>query len=47
MDSTINTPATIAANQLNGIVKIKPYEVAEFITIDFTATDTITLSVEE
>lgn len=46
MDSTINTPETIAANQLNGIVKIKPQEVAEFINIDFTITDTIDVAIE-
>ena len=46
MDSTINTPATIAANQLNGIVRLKPQEVAEFITIDLTITDTISVEVE-
>lgn len=47
MDSTINTEATIAANQLNGIIRIKPQEVAEFINIDLTITDTITVSVAE
>lgn len=47
MDSTINTEATIAENQLNGIVKVKPSEVAEFITIDFTVTDTISYEIEE
>ena len=46
MDSTINTEATIAANQLNGIIRIKPQEVAEFINIDFTITDTIQVTVE-
>lgn len=46
MDSTINTEATIAKNELNGIIKIKPNEVAEFITIDLTVTDTITVTVE-
>lgn len=46
MDSTINTEATIAKNELNGIIKIKPLEVAEFITIDLTVTDTITVTVE-
>ena len=46
MDSTINTEATIAANQLNGIIRIKPQEVAEFINIDLTITDTIEVSVE-
>ena len=45
MDSTINTEQTVAANQLNGIIKIKPQEVAEFINIDLTITDTITVSV--
>jgi hypothetical protein len=47
MDDSINTPETIAANQLNGIIKIKPQEVAEFINIDFTITDTVAVSVEE
>lgn len=47
MDSSVNTPETIAANQLNGIVKIKPQEVAEFINIDFLITDTVSVSVEE
>lgn len=46
MDDTINTETTIAANQLNGIIRIKPQEVAEFINIDFTITDTIAVSVE-
>lgn len=46
MDSSINTDTTIAANQLNGIIKIKPQEVAEFINIDFTITDTIEVTVE-
>lgn len=46
MDSTINTEATIAANQLNGIIRIKPQEVAEFINIDLTITDTIEVTVE-
>lgn len=47
MDSTINTPETIAKNQLNGIIRIKPTEVAEYITIDFTIADTINVVVEE
>lgn len=46
MDETINTDITIAANQLNGIVRLKPQEVAEFITIDLTITDTINVEVE-
>ena len=46
MDSTINTPQTIAANQLNGIIRIKPQEVAEFVNIDFIITDTIEVTVE-
>lgn len=46
MDSTINTPQTIAANQLNGIIRIKPQEVAEFVNIDFIITDTIEVAVE-
>lgn len=46
MDDTINTPETIAANQLNGIIRIKPQEVAEFINIDFRITDTIEVTVE-
>ena len=46
MDSSINTDATIAANQLNGIIRIKPLEVAEFVNIDLTITDTISVSVE-
>lgn len=47
MDDSINTPQTIAANQLNGIIRIKPQEVAEYINIDFTVTDTIEVTVEE
>lgn len=46
MDASINTEETIAKNELNGIVKIKPQEVAEFITIDFTVTDEIAAVVE-
>ena len=46
MDSSINTAETIANNQLNAIIKIKPTEVAEFITIDLTVTDTIEITVE-
>ena len=46
MDDTINTPETIAANQLNGIVRIKPQEVAEFVNIDFRITDTIEITVK-
>ena len=46
MDDTINTPETIAANQLNGIIRIKPQEVAEFVNIDFRITDTIEVTVE-
>ena len=46
MDDTINTPETIAQNQLNGIVRIKPQEVAEFVNIDFHITDTIEVTVE-
>ena len=46
MDSTINTAQTIAANQLNGIIRIKPQEVAEFVNIDFIITDTIEVTVE-
>lgn len=46
MDNTINTEATIAANQLNGIIRLKPQEVAEFITIDLTVTDSISITVE-
>ena len=45
MDDTINTPETIAQNQLNGIIRIKPQEVAEFINIDFRITDTIEVTV--
>ena len=45
MDDTINTPETIAANQLNGIIRIKPQEVAEYINIDFRITDTIEVTV--
>lgn len=47
MDTTINTAATIANNQLNGIIRLKPQEVAEYINIDLTITDTINVSVEE
>lgn len=47
MDSTINTAETVAKNELNGIIRIRPQEVAEFINIDFTITDTIIVSVEE
>lgn len=46
MDDSINTPETIAANQLNGIIRIKPQEVAEYINIDFHITDTIEVTVE-
>lgn len=46
MDASINTEETIARNELNGIVKIRPQEVAEFITIDFTVTDEISAVVE-
>ena len=46
MDDSINTPETIAANQLNGIIRIKPQEVAEYINIDFRITDTIEVTVE-
>lgn len=45
MDDTINTDATIANNQLNGIVRLKPQEVAEYINIDLTITDVIEVSV--
>lgn len=47
MDTTINTAQTIANNQLNGIIRLKPQEVAEYIDIDLTITDTISVSVEE
>ena len=47
MDDTINTDATIANNQLNGIVRLKPQEVAEYIDIDLTITDVIEVSVTE
>jgi len=47
MDTSINTAVTIAANQLNGIIRIKPQEVAEYINIDLTVTDTIAVEVEE
>ena len=47
VDDTINTEQTIASNQLNAIIRIKPQEVSEFINIDLTLTDTITVSVEE
>ena len=47
MDDTINTDATIANNQLNGIVRLKPQEVAEYIDIDLTITDVIEVSVGE
>ena len=46
MDDTINTDETIAKNQLNGIVRLKPQEVAEYINIDLTITDVIEVSVE-
>lgn len=41
MDSENNTEATIQANQLIGLVRIKPTEVAEFIDIDFVLTSNI------
>lgn len=47
MDTTINTAQTIANNQLNGIIRLKPQEVAEYINIDLTITDTINVSIEE
>jgi phage tail sheath protein FI len=47
MDSSINTSETVARNELNGIIRIKPQEVAEFVNIDLTITDTIEVSVEE
>ena len=47
MDDTINTDETIAKNQLNGIVRLKPQEVAEYINIDLTITDVIEVSVAE
>ena len=47
VDDTINTEQTVASNQLNAIIRIKPQEVSEFINIDLTLTDTITVSVEE
>ena len=46
MDDSINTEATIANNELHGLVKIKPAEVAEYITISFTVTDTINTTVQ-
>ena len=46
MDDTINTDETIAKNQLNGVVRLKPQEVAEYINIDLTITDVIEVSVE-
>ena len=36
-----------ARNQLNGIVRIKPQEVAEYINIDFTITDVIEANINE
>lgn len=47
MDDTINTEETIAKNQLNGIIRLKPQEVAEYIDIDLTITDVIEVSVAE
>lgn len=47
MDDTINTDETIAKNQLNGIIRLKPQEVAEYIDIDLTITDVIEVSVAE
>jgi len=46
MDDTINTDETIAKNQLNGIIRLKPQEVAEYIDIDLVITDVIEISVE-
>lgn len=41
MDDTINSDEDKANNILNGIVRIKPTRVAEFINIDFVITDNI------
>lgn len=41
MDSDNNTEETIRKNQLIGLVRIKPTEVAEFIDIDFVITDEV------
>ena len=41
MDDTINSEDDRANNILNGIVRIKPTRVAEFINIDFIITDNI------
>ena len=41
MDDTINSDEDKANNILNGIVRIKPTRVAEFINIAFVITDNI------
>ena len=46
MDASLNSEETVARNELYGSVRIKPLEVAEFITIDFTVTDEISAVVE-
>lgn len=46
-NSSNNTEDTIAANELHAQVQVKPTEALEYIVIDLTATDTITINVEE
>ena len=46
-NSSNNTEDTIAKNELHAQVQVKPTEALEYIIIDLTATDTITINVDE
>ncbi|MBQ3423517.1 MAG: hypothetical protein IJH34_18080 [Romboutsia sp.] len=46
-NSSNNTDETIAKNELHALIQVKPTEALEYVIIDLTGTDTITISVEE
>ena len=46
-NSSNNTEDTIAKNELHAQIQVKPTEALEYIIIDLTATDTITINVDE
>lgn len=46
-NSSNNTDDTIAANELHAEIQVKPTEALEYVVINLTGTDTITINVEE
>lgn len=46
-NSSNNTEETIAKNELHALIQVKPTQALEYVIIDLTATDTITINIDE